>query len=402
MAKAPKLPYIGPPANHGSRHNKPIKRIVIHSTVSACRRGQARATANYFKRTTRYASAHYVVDPGEAVQALYDSYIGYHAPPNRYSIGIEMTEMPSQNIARWSGKAHQEMLHRTAKLTAQLCLAYNIPITKVSSGQLQAGHHGICGHVDVSNAWHQTSHWDPGAFPWSKFISLVKQYAGDPSVTIVGGGVSKPKHDKGILGMSKRDNLGSGHNVALKDGRWRTVPFDEHKYTYARSSGAIIDIQSWWQVNKKLPAGKTVQVRPYLCDHHSWGKDGETYGKASYNTSSGKAVYWLQRFLDVKADGKFGPATERAVKKWQSKNGLKADGVVGDSSKAKLPNNRRVITYNSQKQEITGTGGGTFKQTCFRMWPGAPKGSDYRLRAEAICFDKGVVITSQSHRMLRG
>lgn len=43
----------------------------------------------------------------------------------------------------------------------------------------------------------------------------------------------------------------------------------------------------------------------------------------------GKAVKDLQEFLEITADGDFGPGTEAAVKKWQAENGLAADGIVG-------------------------------------------------------------------------
>ena len=45
--------------------------------------------------------------------------------------------------------------------------------------------------------------------------------------------------------------------------------------------------------------------------------------------SQGKEVKELQEFLEIYADGDFGPKTEIAVKKWQSENGLVADGIVG-------------------------------------------------------------------------
>ena len=43
----------------------------------------------------------------------------------------------------------------------------------------------------------------------------------------------------------------------------------------------------------------------------------------------GSAVKDLQEFLEITADGDFGPGTEAAVKKWQAENGLVADGIVG-------------------------------------------------------------------------
>ena len=44
---------------------------------------------------------------------------------------------------------------------------------------------------------------------------------------------------------------------------------------------------------------------------------------------SGEPVRRLQAKLGVTADGEFGPGTEKALKDWQTKNGLAADGVAG-------------------------------------------------------------------------
>ena len=48
--------------------------------------------------------------------------------------------------------------------------------------------------------------------------------------------------------------------------------------------------------------------------------------------SRGKEVKELQEFLDIEADGIFGKGTETAVKRWQSDNGLTADGIVGPAT----------------------------------------------------------------------
>lgn len=52
--------------------------------------------------------------------------------------------------------------------------------------------------------------------------------------------------------------------------------------------------------------------------------------------SKGEDVKKLQEKLGIGADGSFGPGTEKAVKSWQAKNGLVADGVVGDSTWSRL------------------------------------------------------------------
>jgi putative chitinase len=52
--------------------------------------------------------------------------------------------------------------------------------------------------------------------------------------------------------------------------------------------------------------------------------------------SKGEDVKKLQSFLGLGADGSFGPGTEKAVKGWQSANGLTPDGLVGDGTWAKM------------------------------------------------------------------
>ena len=182
----PAPPYLGPAKFHGGPQAlHPLKRIVMHCTVSPCAPGGARANANYFVHTvTTPSSAHYVVDPGETVQVVYDHQIAYHAPPNTDTLGVELCDPQTGSPARWGDTNHHAMLLRAAKLVAQLALAYDVPIRKVGSLQLRLGLRGICGHVDVTNAWHQTTHTDPGdGFPWDAFMAMVNQAAKDLQVT---------------------------------------------------------------------------------------------------------------------------------------------------------------------------------------------------------------------------
>jgi hypothetical protein len=52
--------------------------------------------------------------------------------------------------------------------------------------------------------------------------------------------------------------------------------------------------------------------------------------------SKGESVKTLQAFLKITVDGNFGPKTESAVKSYQKKNGLAADGVVGPKTWAHM------------------------------------------------------------------
>lgn len=191
----PRPTFIGPAAHTSAGTNRPVQRIVIHSTVSPTVEGGARAVARYFQSESSGGSAHYVVDPGEVIQCVGDSVIAWHAPPNPRSLGIELCEYPTTNLRRffrrgvvpvgthrgdlnvfrWMRKPYRRMLRRAARLTAELCLAYDVPPRYVTAAGLKAGKRGVTTHAQVSRAFGQSSHWDPGAWPRRLFMRTVRR-----------------------------------------------------------------------------------------------------------------------------------------------------------------------------------------------------------------------------------
>lgn len=163
-------------ARHGGTQGK-INRIVMHCTVTPCEPGWAVKVARYFQTVTRPASAHFVVDPRTIVRCLNDDVIAYHAPPNTGSIGIELCDWQKGKPERWSDPNHEDMLALAAGLVSGIAAKYDIPLVWLTAAELRAGKRGICGHVDVSNAWRLTDHGDPmmaGPFPKKHFMDLVK------------------------------------------------------------------------------------------------------------------------------------------------------------------------------------------------------------------------------------
>jgi hypothetical protein len=65
--------------------------------------------------------------------------------------------------------------------------------------------------------------------------------------------------------------------------------------------------------------------------------------------SKGANVKILQEFLGITTDGDFGPVTEKAVKKWQTKNGLLSDGIVGPKTWTTMGLDERVTTDNLER-----------------------------------------------------
>jgi hypothetical protein len=170
----PAPPYVGPASYKGGSNNKPIRRIVLHGTVSPTERGGARRIAAYFRSDAARGSAHYVVDPGEVVQVVYDSDVAYHDGVNVNSLGVEMCDPVEGPITRWDDRPHRQMLRRCARLTAELALAYDVPVRWVGVKALRAGRQGITDHDKMSKAFRKSTHWDLGAFRRYRFMRLVR------------------------------------------------------------------------------------------------------------------------------------------------------------------------------------------------------------------------------------
>lgn len=183
--------WAGPAAHDSGPQAEPFTRVVIHSTVSECKAGGRYDIARYFRSKGSGGSAHYVTDPVGVVQCVPDHVVAWHAPPNPRTLGIEMCDTPgpvpgdgrvralvkaARRTWRWRKPTQQAMLHVTAQLTAQLCLAYDIPAVWLSPADLRAGRRGVTSHNNVSSAWHQSTHWDPGFWPRRRFMGLVRAY----------------------------------------------------------------------------------------------------------------------------------------------------------------------------------------------------------------------------------
>lgn len=183
MAKfpAPSPEYIGPPNNHGPKTNKPIQLITLHETQSPCEAGGARDIAKFFVNTDKDASAHYIIDPKEIIQGLYDSYVGYAAPPNEHKLHLEICgySVAERKAAKekFERPNVKEAYARAAWLTAQLCLAYGIPPRFVGRFRMRMfpRMRGVTTHSVVSDVYKQSVHWDPGVWPRRTFMREVRK-----------------------------------------------------------------------------------------------------------------------------------------------------------------------------------------------------------------------------------
>ena len=161
------------------RSGKQVKLIVIHTMESGEQPGKAKQVAMWFAgKTAPEASAHYCVDNKSVVSSVKETDTAWavgQSDINRISISIELAGSASQSKLQWKDKYSSDMLKVAAKLVAELCTKYRIPVKKLSPNQVRTGS-GIIGHVDVTKAYRiQGGHTDPGLnFPWADFIKLVE------------------------------------------------------------------------------------------------------------------------------------------------------------------------------------------------------------------------------------
>jgi peptidoglycan hydrolase-like protein with peptidoglycan-binding domain len=74
--------------------------------------------------------------------------------------------------------------------------------------------------------------------------------------------------------------------------------------------------------------------------------------------STGEVVRYIQSVLGIKADGQFGPITDKAVRAFQSANNLQVDGIVGPITYGRLGSPSPVATSPvaaSSKPKLSGS-----------------------------------------------
>ena len=178
-----------------NRGRAQIDKIIVHVT-----QGSWSGALSWFRDSRANASAHYTVrsSDGKIGQSVREKSIGWHAGNWNYnsrSIGLEHEGYVSN-----PGWFTDSMYRSSARLTAYLCKKYRIPINR----------NNIIGHNEVPGA----THTDPGRYwNWSKYMRLVKGYAGNSS--------SKPLYKQTVDNASPRFSASRA---------WDTNTFNDQKY----------------------------------------------------------------------------------------------------------------------------------------------------------------------------
>lgn len=143
--------------------------VVIHDSEQAEDINQADDADQLVTALSRpgIAGYHAVADclPAGYIQvAPWSARVNGAPPLNEEALHICMPERVAYTREQWIRSGYIQIVAQFLKDANE---TYGIPLVRVRPAELRAGKRGYCGHVDVTETWHQTTHTDPGNnFPW--------------------------------------------------------------------------------------------------------------------------------------------------------------------------------------------------------------------------------------------
>lgn len=197
-----------PSPNYSSRGGSGVRLIVLHTAEGA---RTIESLGGFFQGDVG-ASSHVGADDkvntiGEYVKRSNKAWT--QANYNPVSTAIELCGFASWSNDEW--RKHPNMLDNCAKWIAEEAAYFDLPITRLSSGQAQGSGGGVCQHADLGSGG--GGHWDCGSgFPMDYVLDLAR-----------GGSSSKPAEEEDQLIASAVSDGGNIHVFELFEGSiWYT------------------------------------------------------------------------------------------------------------------------------------------------------------------------------------
>ena len=158
--------------------SRDVRVVVLHSMEAPEKGNTAEAVANYFKRGERKVSAHYSIDADSIIQCVWDTDVAWAAPgANHDGIQIEQAGYARQSRREWLDPYSQGTIDNAARVAAQICIKYDLPVERLTDAELRAGKKGIVDHAQVSRVYKRSSHTDCGPeYPWDHFLARARYW----------------------------------------------------------------------------------------------------------------------------------------------------------------------------------------------------------------------------------
>lgn len=153
------------PASHfGEIIRDSVDLLVIHTAECRQSSTSAEAVGAYFGMHSTGVSAHYSLDLNSIVQCVHEAFIAWAAghEGNLRGIHFELAGFAKETDADWASDNNQSMLALLSPLLADVAARWNIPLVWVDATGLLAGQRGVTTHEEISKAWKQSNHHDPG------------------------------------------------------------------------------------------------------------------------------------------------------------------------------------------------------------------------------------------------
>ncbi len=180
------IPFLQARHYHPTRLG-PVVFIVEHDMES----GEDWDEAEDWQRRTntqeRESSVNYGVDPDSILSAVKPTQTAWHASGvNSCSLGIEQPGRAAQSRDEWLDDYGKRMIANTGKLTAALCIVFEIEVRVASSDDVvnyylgRPYRTGLISHLTATEAAKRLGkknygHWDPGySYPWDFLLAQVR------------------------------------------------------------------------------------------------------------------------------------------------------------------------------------------------------------------------------------
>ena len=153
--------------------------IAQHTTEST---GGNTSVIGYLERTQNGSYQTMVDLDGEEVRMAPDDRQAWAAMATGNRIGLHVCAMGMAAWKRDTWLSYGKLLETTAQRYAKWSQQYGIPLVKIGPDEIRAGKRGVCGHIDITNAFHESDHWDPGyEFPYDVVIARALEIIGNPT-----------------------------------------------------------------------------------------------------------------------------------------------------------------------------------------------------------------------------
>lgn len=227
--------------------------IVLHSMEAPMSEGRAKQVAQMFATLppTRKASVQVCVDNKELWGCVSEQDTAYGAPgANSTGLHIEHAGYAKQSREDWLSDYGVAMLRNSARLAADWCNRYGIPVEFVDAEGLRRGQRGITTHYQVALAF-GGDHWDPGPdFPLDYYLELVKFFATPPAPPEPPATISGDDNDEGeqmngacrFVESSGTEHTYSSRGDGHVDHSWTAPSFTSHYETID-----LYGLRSWPQ-----------------------------------------------------------------------------------------------------------------------------------------------------------